>query len=746
MIKANFNAYSTYKTDSLHQWDINQVLEVSGLNLTTSPEVHFSNSNTDRAIVRQATLKNGVVSVSIPNSLLQEPLRIFAHIGIYEGTTFKVVELVEIPVTPRKRPEDYQLSTSDKEVYSFKALENALANRATTEQVANIIAHNNDTNGNTELVDVRTGLDDKVYSSAGDAVRAQVSAAMSVKTNGCVYPSNSGAVDFIPDNVSGALDVVIMANGLSFMVGGQSEATSETISRDDIIAQLDGAAVLTDANYIKVSVPSYKALCLDASTKQLALKYTSRVSRYDIVLVANAWANVVGGTLLQRHYTTVNKQLLSNLRANKSTVYVSSNGTVSIETFPSTGKARLTLASTLNYALADGVSTKPVNITVAQIIDQLGTGKAESSGSGVVITLNSQQALCFNTESKTLAVRAINNVEANDIVLLTNTWANVGGELVQKATEFEVKALRDKITEGSIDKEKATEFTNLFGDFGATESFLFFTDPHLAQNGEDYETLMRQYVAVLERYYKSTPTSFVVCGGDWLGNSDTQEEAKYKLGYIDGLMRGTFDKYYHVVGNHDTNYQGVDSSGAANSGRLTNQTIVNLWNREKGQNYYAFEGANTRFIVLDTGLDWETTMTDYRWAQINWLSEQLMNPTKPHTAIFLHIGLETSGASYNVATFASNVLKLCGAYNKKTTITLNGKTYNFGGISGLVVGAFCGHVHDDYTMKVEGIPLIASAQTRSGSTPTFDLCLFNYDLGRLHMVRVGNGESREIYL
>lgn len=177
MIKANFKAYSTYTVDSLHQWDINQDLEVTGLNLTTAPEVHFSNSNMKGAIVRQATLKNGVVSVKIPNSLLQEPFRIFAHIGIYEGDTFKVIEHVEIPVTPRKRPEDYQLTDTDEELYSFKRLENLLANKADTAQVNAridaIIAHNNDTEGNTELVDLRTGAEGEAYDSAGTAVRTQ---------------------------------------------------------------------------------------------------------------------------------------------------------------------------------------------------------------------------------------------------------------------------------------------------------------------------------------------------------------------------------------------------------------------------------------------------------------------------------------------------------------------------------------------------------------------------------------------
>ena len=128
MIKTNFNAYASYVTDSLYQWDINQVLSVSGLNILVAPEVHFSNANMDKAIVRQSTLKDHIVSVAIPNSLLQEPLPIKAHIGIYEGDTFKIIELVEIPVIPKAKPLDYTIENTDEEIYSFNRLENMIKN------------------------------------------------------------------------------------------------------------------------------------------------------------------------------------------------------------------------------------------------------------------------------------------------------------------------------------------------------------------------------------------------------------------------------------------------------------------------------------------------------------------------------------------------------------------------------------------------------------------------------------------
>lgn len=180
MIKANFKAYDSYVTDSLYQWDLNQVLTVTGLNLAVVPEVHFSNANMDRAIVRQSAMVNHVVSVGIPNSLLQDPLTIEADIGIYEGDTFKVVEKVLIPVKPKKRPLDYKIETSDEEIYSFEQLKNHIANMTTkaetsliSARIDTIIANANKTEGNSELVDIRVGADGKTYDSAGTSVRSQ---------------------------------------------------------------------------------------------------------------------------------------------------------------------------------------------------------------------------------------------------------------------------------------------------------------------------------------------------------------------------------------------------------------------------------------------------------------------------------------------------------------------------------------------------------------------------------------------
>lgn len=197
MVTVNFNAYASYVTDSLYQWDINQKLIIQGLNVSTAPEIHFSNANMNGAIARPSTLSNGVVNTTIPNSILQEALTVKVHIGLYDDDTFKVIEYVEIPVRPKERPLDYKLEADDEEVYSFNKLKNdidnvryeasetAQKNLETMERslsnsenflnnrIDNIVADANDVTGNSELVDIRVGVNGKTYGSAGRAVREQ---------------------------------------------------------------------------------------------------------------------------------------------------------------------------------------------------------------------------------------------------------------------------------------------------------------------------------------------------------------------------------------------------------------------------------------------------------------------------------------------------------------------------------------------------------------------------------------------
>ena len=119
---------NTYTVEPLYQWDKDQTLEIRGLSLAKVPEIHFAHEGMSRAIVRQSTMDAaGVVTVDVPNSLLQKPYTVHVYVCAYTGGTFETLYKIDVPVKARECPADYTLE-NDPEVYSFNALENDVAN------------------------------------------------------------------------------------------------------------------------------------------------------------------------------------------------------------------------------------------------------------------------------------------------------------------------------------------------------------------------------------------------------------------------------------------------------------------------------------------------------------------------------------------------------------------------------------------------------------------------------------------
>lgn len=301
-------------------------------------------------------------------------------------------------------------------------------------------------------------------------------------------------------------------------------------------------------------------------------------------------------------------------------------------------------------------------------------------------------------------------------------------------------------------KVKCQSFTDLVNNSSASESFMFFTDPHFfTRNNDVWEKRMPEFIAEMQKYYNSTPTSFCVSGGDWLTAQDSDSVAKFRLGYADGIMRSMFDNYYPLFGNHDDNYQGASTDGgtAATATPLETQTIINLWFRKFGKAYYTFTGAHTRFYVFDTGRDWTSGMTDYRWEQVDWFANKLLNGSDEHIAILAHIAYNTATDVTNNTLFSitDNVAQVAQAFNNRTSITLNGITYNFSNSTGVVEFILAGHVHADVSQNKYGLPIICTINTMALTTePSFDLIYADYVARKLYCIRVGSGTDRTINL
>lgn len=143
MITATF----TYGLDEvtalgLTQWDYGQKLEIRGLTLPATFQVHFACKRAKEAIVRLGVNSEGVGTAAIPDGLLEQDTPITAWIydvGENSGETIKVIRL---PVTARQKPQDFISAITPSEqtmLEEFLADVNAVmtdAVRTLTEHVA----------------------------------------------------------------------------------------------------------------------------------------------------------------------------------------------------------------------------------------------------------------------------------------------------------------------------------------------------------------------------------------------------------------------------------------------------------------------------------------------------------------------------------------------------------------------------------------------------------------------------------
>lgn len=124
MLRVNLNCYGNYTTDSVYQWDQNHVLRITGAgpDIKDITAVHFCNKKCEVATVVNAKLVNNGVEVDIPNKLLQEPYNIIAYVHVYDENQAKTVEVINIPLVKRVKPDDYEF-IDNADIANFERLE-----------------------------------------------------------------------------------------------------------------------------------------------------------------------------------------------------------------------------------------------------------------------------------------------------------------------------------------------------------------------------------------------------------------------------------------------------------------------------------------------------------------------------------------------------------------------------------------------------------------------------------------------
>lgn len=280
-------------------------------------------------------------------------------------------------------------------------------------------------------------------------------------------------------------------------------------------------------------------------------------------------------------------------------------------------------------------------------------------------------------------------------------------------------------------------FANTYsGDIG--EAFVFLTDPH-PYYVTDTEMVKRFY-ATIAKAFNQIPTGFVVSGGDWLTDGMTQAEACSALGYITAIMmRITQGRFYPLLGNHDMNI-----FGSGENPTLSYGAIITTMFPVQGKAYYHFNGANTSFYCIDTGSDHDTTMTAYRWTQMQWLAESLLHDTAEHIGILEHI--YAVNTIDNVYPVASKVNQIITAFNARQTVDVNGNTYDYTTKTGRVEFVVAGHAHKEMSGYINGIPVIVCNRSFTASIIGFDAILVDYTNRTINFLRTNTGAIRSITL
>lgn len=123
MIKVNFTDGVEVMTSSTHlyQWDSNQEITISGLNVVNA-SVHFTNKKRNDAIVVNGTRNNNSLVADIPNILLEDDLDIIAYVHVVASNKGNTIKVVKIPKIARQKPSDYQF-TQNIEIMNFERLQ-----------------------------------------------------------------------------------------------------------------------------------------------------------------------------------------------------------------------------------------------------------------------------------------------------------------------------------------------------------------------------------------------------------------------------------------------------------------------------------------------------------------------------------------------------------------------------------------------------------------------------------------------
>lgn len=526
-----------------------------------------------------------------------------------------------------------------------------------------------------------------------------------------------------------------------------------------------GVSLETSAGGMENSLPiaTEQNLVYAPSSGAFSLKTIENVVDTDVVILANRGGLILCGCdLISIQY---NQKIFES--KNRLQIYCASSTPPYIEQTSTSGGA---LYFNCNSLIARG--SVSAGWTMAQIASEVGVSLVTSpKGRTNCLQIPNVYNLVLTYYGK-LVLRDRTKVRPTDYIILANVDGvavinNIGQYQSKKIESLEnsvasldarLTAVEPNATIGGIDEYSANN--DAFADsvksvVGDSETLLFFSDPHCMGTDDTYTasfvTHTKMLVSALSAFAKTNSISKVICGGDFLRAGDTQFNAIKKIGYFTSLLKKLVGCIF-ALGNHDNNSQGkLDAESAPNTGLLTHAQQIAAEFVEQGSIYYKSEGAKTDYYILDTGSSPTIEMNSYRWEQIDWIANELLASEKAHGVVVMHIysdGLTSDQWTSKITDFSANLQTVLGALNSRSSVTLNGHTYDFSDAVTKVSVILCGHTHYDYVDTTGNVPVVAITQTfptYNSTTYSIDAIVLDYGALKMRCTRLGGeGSDRTI--
>lgn len=275
MIKAEFKSYGSYTTDSISQWDLNQKLTISGLDINVAPVLAFSCFGMYESIIVQSKLSNGVITCDVPNAILQFGKNLNVDLCSETGGQYKAFEKMIIPVNRRKKPSDYlftdnvPLSTAE----SIKAdLEKEInSNKTYTDKVKAELKNDNKTlNGRIDTILTGTVNTTKLVTVHSATIRNNSASDLTFK----ISSKDNETLKSIKDKSPTVIDTNVIARALDGVaINGASIPSSynvESTNDEYVITVYSGSSsVVGQYVFMAVATIAYKDTATDISSAEL---------------------------------------------------------------------------------------------------------------------------------------------------------------------------------------------------------------------------------------------------------------------------------------------------------------------------------------------------------------------------------------------------------------------------------------------------------------------------------------------